>query len=294
MPYFDLKKKVGSEPGKIFYIDRGDGKEAVILVHGWYQNIRDGFRPYIDALQHSVKVYGIDLPGHGSSYKQEDADYSIEIAQAALKQMIEIARKNYSRVTVIGQSMGAYLALKTALEDQKIIDGLVLLSPLIDFKPHLDEIKKMSEMSNIKLKALMWYRAMKEKFPFGDRKQIYDPAKGHKYPSKTKHHKMKMKEHPLHAAKNYMLSFEKSELQGDIARLKVPVLLVYGSEDKLTPSETGTAMARKLPMGLLRIIPEAGHSVHITQKNEVLPIVQKFLEDNYKKRSAWRRLFSRS
>jgi 3-oxoadipate enol-lactonase len=44
-----------------------------------------------------------------------------------------------------------------------------------------------------------------------------------------------------------------------LGEIHVPVLLLFGEEDALTPPEEGRRMARLLPDARLLLIPEAGH-----------------------------------
>ena len=63
----------------------------------------------------------------------------------------------------------------------------------------------------------------------------------------------------------------------DLPNIQVPTLLVYGSEDSLTPPDVGRNMAAKIPNASFHIIEGAGHLVNIEKPDEFNQIVLEFL-----------------
>ena len=64
----------------------------------------------------------------------------------------------------------------------------------------------------------------------------------------------------------------------DLPNIKVPTLLVYGEEDKLTPVKIGERMQREIPGSRLTVIARAGHLVNIECPDEFNQIVLDFLQ----------------
>ena len=90
----------------------GDGGgEPVLLVHGLASNLRlwDGVGPLLAAAGHPVAA--LDLRGHGTSAKP-DAGYDFPTLCADLAAVLD--GTGWDRVVVVGQSMGAELALELA------------------------------------------------------------------------------------------------------------------------------------------------------------------------------------
>ena len=50
----------------INYVDYGSGKDTIVLLHGWGQNI-EMMKPIGDRLKNNFKIIIIDLPGFGLS-----------------------------------------------------------------------------------------------------------------------------------------------------------------------------------------------------------------------------------
>jgi pimeloyl-ACP methyl ester carboxylesterase len=66
---------------------------------------------------------------------------------------------------------------------------------------------------------------------------------------------------------------ESPEVEKQVANLRVPILVIAGSEDTLVPPAETEALARLIPGAQLNLIPRAGHLVAIEQAaafNEVM------------------------
>ena len=63
----------------------------------------------------------------------------------------------------------------------------------------------------------------------------------------------------------------------DIAAIAVPVLLIYGAEDRLTPPTLGEEMQRAISGARLAVIEGAGHLVNIERGDEFNRILLEFL-----------------
>lgn len=119
----------------LHYNDIGKG-DVIIFIHGFLEN-RSMWESILPSLSKSNRCITLDLFGHGKSqalgYVHEMRTY----AEAISKLINTIQIENYS---IVGHSMGGYVAMELLkLEEQKI-DQLILLnsSPLAD----TDERKK--------------------------------------------------------------------------------------------------------------------------------------------------------
>lgn len=62
-----------------------------------------------------------------------------------------------------------------------------------------------------------------------------------------------------------------------LSALKVPLLVVVGEEDELSPPAEAEAMARAVPDGRLEIIPKAGHLSAVEQPEAFNTAITEFL-----------------
>ena len=91
---------------KIHYVNYGKGEEALVLIHGWTQNI-DGWRDQAIDLAKRNRVVAIDLPGHGQSDKPQTS-YSMDYFARAVEAVMRDAK--VKRAVLVGHSMGTPVA----------------------------------------------------------------------------------------------------------------------------------------------------------------------------------------
>ena len=105
---------------RIHYVNYGKGDEALVLIHGWSQQI-DAWRDQIDDFAKRNRVIAIDLPGHGKSDKPDGAKskeqsgkgksetlYSMDHFARAIDAVMRDAK--VKRVVLVGHSMGTPVA----------------------------------------------------------------------------------------------------------------------------------------------------------------------------------------
>lgn len=61
---------------RVHYVSYGKGDEALVLIHGWTQNI-DAWRDQIPEFARHYRVIALDLPGHGKSDKPQFTKESV-------------------------------------------------------------------------------------------------------------------------------------------------------------------------------------------------------------------------
>jgi pimeloyl-ACP methyl ester carboxylesterase len=91
---------------RIHYVNYGKGDEALVLVHGWTQNI-DGWRDQAADFANRNRVIAIDLPGHGQSDKPQTT-YSMDYFARAINAVMSDAK--VKRAVLMGHSMGTPVA----------------------------------------------------------------------------------------------------------------------------------------------------------------------------------------
>jgi pimeloyl-ACP methyl ester carboxylesterase len=100
------------------------GDRTVVLLHGYLENL-NVWDDLAGLLQPFVRVVSLDLPGHGISEVRgpvHTMDFLADVVHGAL---VELGVAKY---TVIGHSMGGYVALALAARHPEVLDGLVLFS----------------------------------------------------------------------------------------------------------------------------------------------------------------------
>ncbi len=91
---------------RIHYLNYGKGSEALVLIHGWTQNV-DGWRDNVPDFAKRNRVIAIDLPGHGQSDKPQ-VTYSMDYFARAVEAVMRDAK--VKRAVLAGHSMGTPVA----------------------------------------------------------------------------------------------------------------------------------------------------------------------------------------
>ena len=104
--------------------DSQAGDKCVVLLHGYLESLLvwEDFVPY---LYKEVRVVTLDLPGHGISVVTgavHTMDFLADTVADALKAL------GIGRCTLVGHSMGGYVALAFCERHPEMLDGVVLLS----------------------------------------------------------------------------------------------------------------------------------------------------------------------
>jgi|SRR5262245_29420835 len=87
---------------RVHYQNYGEGKEAVVFIHGWSCNL-NFWKANIPAFVNQSRVIAIDLPGHGESDKPQ-VTYSMDLFARAIDSVLIDA--GVERATLVGHSMG--------------------------------------------------------------------------------------------------------------------------------------------------------------------------------------------
>jgi len=116
-----MKKSIQYQSKNIAYQISGSGP-AMVLLHGFLESkaIWDDFT---ETLQKEFTVIAIDLPGHGDS-ELIDETHSMQIMSGAVKEVLQA--ENIDNAIITGHSMGGYVALQFAVDNEKMVKGLVL------------------------------------------------------------------------------------------------------------------------------------------------------------------------
>lgn len=105
---------------------------AVVFLHGFLGTGEDWI-PIMKAISSSTRCVAVDLPGHGGSKLQHHGKNSSERPNLSIDVVSDILSKvlndiSPEKVTLVGYSMGARIALYTALKCSNKVERAVIIS----------------------------------------------------------------------------------------------------------------------------------------------------------------------
>jgi pimeloyl-ACP methyl ester carboxylesterase len=128
---------------RVHYRNYGEGKEAVVFVHGWSCNL-NFWKANIPAFVNQSRVIAIDLPGHGESDKPQ-VTYSMDLFARAIDAVLQDAK--VERATLVGHSMGTpvirqfYRKFPNKTRALVIVDGSLRPFNAEQMKPFMDPLR---------------------------------------------------------------------------------------------------------------------------------------------------------
>jgi pimeloyl-ACP methyl ester carboxylesterase len=207
-------------------------------------------------------VYSIDLPGHGRS-KGSAADRIEQYADAVTQWMGAV---DLPPAVVVGHSMGGAIAQQIAFEDRARLAGLVLIGTgnrlpvnesLLQLTASAETFPKAAEL------IIRWQFS----------RQV-DPAL-----AALAKESLEMIDHSvMHADLTACSRFDVTERNPIVALRALPVIVICGQDDKMTPPAMNQALVDFIPQAELVTIPSAGHMVMLEKPAEVAATVRAFLD----------------
>ncbi len=251
---------------RISYVRRGEGEVSAILLHGFGGDLNTWmFNHDALALRHSV--YALDLPGHGNSSKQ--------VGKRAFSELVEtlngfIERLGIESAHLVGHSMGGAVAIEFARCHPARCRSLTLIASAA-LGPEIDGEYIQAFVSATRRNDL---KRQMEKL-FADSRLITRQL----VEDTLKRKRLDGAESALRAIASQLWQSGGAPvvLREQLAELKMPVLVLWGSEDRILPP----SLALNLPRGIsTEILAGYGHMLHMEAASRVNVTIASFWESS--------------
>jgi pimeloyl-ACP methyl ester carboxylesterase len=258
----------------VYYKKYGEGK-PIIFIHGWsvdHRLMNGCFEPVFNQLQGYQRIY-LDLPGMGrtpSAMWIKNSDNTLKIIIEFINRII--VDKHF---LLAGESYGGYLSMGLIFKLGNMIDGVLLLCPMVDSWETISNSKKLpkknilfrsksleSEERNNELKAFLDVAVMATP-------EIFEIFKKDIFTGINIHDK------------EFLLNYYKGEynasLEKKIRKVKFdkPACILTGRQDKMVGYSVAYEILDRFPRATFAILDCAGHNLQI--ENE--PMFAQFVKD---------------
>ena len=243
-----VERKVEADGFTIRYLEAGPhsrGGEPVICIHG-----AGGLRlsPMHEVLARNYRVIAFETPGFGSSPANER---SCDMAELAHSLCAAVAALGIASYNLMGTSFGGKLATHMALQEGGKLQSLVLLSPAV-FRP--DERPPMATPEE-------WRQVMH--------------AHPERFPLPPRNPEVELKQETL--VRRLIGPPRDAALEERLPGLAVPTLVIFGTEDRLTPPEMARFYRQHYGNAHLMLIYDAAHLIDLDRPQAVAEVVGDFL-----------------
>jgi len=234
----------------VSYSDHGpDDAPVIIFIHGFPLN-KSMWNMQVEAVKENYRVIAYDIRGHGDSDPGID-DFFIELFVLDLLRLMEKLRIEKS--ILCGLSLGGYIALNAVLKHPDRFDGLILNdTQCIADTPEIKENRCIAIIS-IKDKGV-------EQYAEESIKKLFAPESFTKKQNVIAGVKEMIISTPKQSLCNTLHALaERKETCTQLPEINIPVLIMVGKEDKITPIAAAQQMHEKMLNSKLEIIQHAGH-----------------------------------
>ncbi len=250
--------------------DSQTGDRCIVLLHGYLESmlVWDDFVPL---LYKHVRVVTLDLPGHGISVVDGEC-HSMEFLADTVAAGIRAL--GIDRCTVVGHSMGGYVALALCERHPDLLDGLVLLSstPNADTPEKQENRRREIEIVKSGRKELLARVAPAAGFAEENRTRLRDAIED------LTEQVYVTEDAGIVALLNGMIARkDRNEL---LRTTRVPVLFVLGRKDGYIPAEVAERMVAEHPEAQVAWLEHSGHMGFLEEPETTAEALLRFVGAN--------------
>ena len=231
---------------RINYAECGDpAGHPIIMLHG-YTDSWLSYSRVLPLLSSAYHAYALSQRGHGDSERPEDG-YAMADAAADVDAFMDAM--GVARATVVGHSMGSFVAQELALAAPSRVARLVLIGSAADMRsenvfqlgrevealedPVPDDFLDLAVAESLKLPARVWRTALAGQLAVDNTARL--------------------------------------------SRIRMPALVLRGDHDTIFSRAAQEALPAGLPNATSKVYPETGHALHWERPDEFVSDLEEFI-----------------
>lgn len=260
---------------KLHYFEQGQGTPLVLL-HGNASMIQDFHcSGLIDLASANYRVITFDRPGYGYSERPRGVVWNpteqADLITAALKKI------GIKQAIVLGHSWGSLVAIAMAQKQETVVKALVLASGYYYPTFRLDgwmaaagALPVIGNFLNHTISPLM----ARLNWPLMLRTMFGPNAVPKKYNAFPKELAVRPSQLRAGSVEGSIMVHSAAAAEGRYDRLRMPVAIVAGLEDKVVDPEQAAKLHRDIAHSSYDPIPATGHMVHQTATDRVMSAIE--------------------
>ncbi len=243
--------------------------DTIVMIHGFGAN-KDNWTRLAKHLTDDFNVFAIDLPGHGDSSKPLDIGYHLEDQAGYVARILEAL--SIDNAHIMGNSMGGAITALYAANHPDRVKSAVLFDPagILEYESQLVELVKEGDNPLIPKQPGDFERLMDfalEKKPFVPW-PILDVMEQRAIANRE------VNEVIFAAIRD--AGFE-SDFRNAITRIKAPVLVIWGKEDRVINYRNGEVFVAAIPDAWLEVMEGIGHAPMVEAPEASSELFLKFI-----------------
>ena len=264
-----IEKKIEVSGVKISYQEAGSANALpIVFIHGFPFN-KTMWTGQLAAFKNKYRPIAYDVRGHGES-DAGTADFSMDLFANDLLAFLDALK--IEKAVVCGLSMGGYIALNAIQKQPGRIAALILTDTQCGADTPEGKDKRMKTIAFIQKNGLHVYADE-------SLKNLFAPASFQSRKEVVKFIHQTILDTPAEViCRTLQALADRTETCSYLPKIKTPVCVIVGKEDKVTPPAVAQKMASAISNGALIEIENAGHLTNLEAPEEFNKQVLKFLE----------------
>ncbi len=264
--------KVHANGIDLYYESTGAGKSLVLIAGLGYSSWM--WHKMVPGLAKHFRVITFDNRGVGQSDKPE-GPYTAQMLGDDTAELI--AALGIHHAAVLGHSMGGFVAQALALNHSEHVSKLILAATNFGGPRQIPvtpkAMKVLTDVSGDPIERLKRGILISCAPGFGDAHpeiiqewiefRIKNPILPAPYQAQL--------------AIGLGLASEEASFEQRLKNVRVPTLILFGSEDKVVPPGNADLLAKRIPDSTIRILPNAGHFFPLDSTDAAVEAITKFL-----------------
>ena len=234
---------------RMHYAEQGESRgEPIIMLHG-YSDSWFSFSRVLTPLARETRVYALDLRGHGKT-DQPSSGYHMRDLAADVVAFMDA--KGISRATVIGHSMGGFVAQQVAFATPKRVSRLILVGTVR--KP--TNLAGFNELE----KAVM---SLSDPVPDAFAREfqlstVHTPV-GDEFINRAVEESLRL---PARVWKELAAGMVATDAAVSLGRSGIPTMVVRGEKDAWVTAAETDSLAKMVAAKRRKAYTNTGHAVH--------------------------------
>lgn len=251
----------------IHICDSQKGDKCVVLLHGYLESMFV-WESFVPLLYRSVRVVTLDLPGHGISEVKGEIHTMDYLARVVRDMLLGLG---IARCTLVGHSMGGYVALAFCEHYPEMLDGLVLLSSTPNPDTEDKRAARMREIALVKAgkKEALAKVAPEAGFAAENRSRMQDCI------DDLTEQVFLTEDAGIEALLRGMA--ERRDQNEMLRRTEVPVLLILGCRDEYLPEPAAGQLIADHPEARVVRLEHAGHMGFLEEPEKTAKAILDFI-----------------
>ncbi|MDH3587932.1 MAG: alpha/beta fold hydrolase [Gammaproteobacteria bacterium] len=240
-----------SQGATISYLERDAAGPTIVLLHG-FASEKDSWLRFLRKIPKNYRIIALDLPGHGGSSRDPQRSYTVEsmvsLVEAAILALAD------QPVHMVGTSLGGMIATLYTARNIKRVHTLTLFAPAGVYPPNPSEFQAMLDRGENPLIA-----ASRDDFDRLMDLVFFDPPPL-MWPVGPSIRRYALSRAPFHQKIWNDLWPGHPTVDEHLPNIKIPVLLVWGTNDRILDVSSVEVFENLLPDVETVLVERLGHA----------------------------------